>query len=122
MRSLGLVWIKTRHQPLDVGVSHLLSLGGAGGRLRLERLEATPADHTAGRKKLVARRRSRIADADYGYFSVTVSASSAYISHGILDPKYDAGRDAASSTITTEGALDTPVIPMSGPRSFARMR
>ena len=44
------------------------------------------------------------------HYSVTVSASSAYISHRILDPKYDAGRDTASSTITIEGALDTPVI------------
>lgn len=58
----------------------------------------------------MARRRSRIAHADYGHFRVTVSASSAYISHRILDPKYDAERDAASSTITIEGALDTPVI------------
>jgi hypothetical protein len=58
----------------------------------------------------MARRRSRVAHADYGHFSVTVSASSAYISHRILDLKYDAGQDAASSTITIEGALDTPVI------------
>jgi hypothetical protein len=58
----------------------------------------------------MARRRSRSAQADSGHFSVTVSASSAYISHRILEPKYDAGRDAASSTITIEGALDTPVI------------
>jgi|KBSMisStaDraftv2_1062788.scaffolds.fasta_scaffold3657398_1 hypothetical protein len=58
----------------------------------------------------MARKRSRIAHADYDHFSVTVSASSACISHRILDPKYDAERDAASSTITIEGALDTPVI------------
>jgi hypothetical protein len=58
----------------------------------------------------MARRRSRIAHADYGHFSVTVSASSAYIRHRILDSKYDAGRDAASSMITIEGTLDTPVI------------
>ena len=44
------------------------------------------------------------------HYSVTVSASSANISHRILDPKYDAGRDTVSSTITIEGALDTPVI------------
>lgn len=58
----------------------------------------------------MARRRSRSAHANYSHFSVTVSASSAYISHRILDPKYDAGRDPASSTITIEGALNTPVI------------
>ncbi len=58
----------------------------------------------------MARRRSRIAHANYGHFSVTVGASSAYISHRILDPKYDAGRDAASSTMSIQGALDTPVI------------
>jgi hypothetical protein len=40
----------------------------------------------------MARRRSRIAHVDYGHFSVTVSASSAYISHRILDPRYDAGQ------------------------------
>jgi hypothetical protein len=34
-----------------------------------------------------------MAHADYGHY-----------------PKYDAGQDAASSTITIEGALDTPVI------------
>jgi hypothetical protein len=61
-------------------------------------------------ENLMARRRSRSAQADYGHYSVTVSASSAYSSHRMLDPKYDAGRDAASSTITIEGALDTPVI------------
>ena len=53
----------------------------------------------------MARRRSRNGHADYGHYSVTVSASSASISHRILDPKYD-----ASSTITIEGALVTPVI------------
>ena len=57
----------------------------------------------------MARRRSRIAHADYGYFSVTVTHPH-ILSHRILDPKYDAERDAASSTITIEGALDTPVI------------
>ena len=53
----------------------------------------------------MARRRSRNGHADYGHYSVTVSASSASISHRILDPKYD-----ASSTITIEGALVTHVI------------
>ena len=77
-----------------------------GARLRPSWVEA---DHTAGGKshgpQTVPQRVARL-----GHFSVTVSASSAYISHRILDPKYDAGRDAASSTITIEGALDTPVI------------
>ena len=43
----------------------------------------------------MARRRSRIAHADYGYFSVTVTHPH-ILSHRILDPKYDAERDAAS--------------------------
>jgi hypothetical protein len=47
---------------------------------------------------------------DYAMFRVSVIASSAYISHHIPNPKYDVLDDAASSYITIEGALDTPVI------------
>jgi hypothetical protein len=42
--------------------------------------------------------------------TVSVSASSAYISHRIPDPKYDVGNNPASSHITIEGALNEPVI------------
>ena len=56
------------------------------------------------------RRKSRGRRADYAHFTITVSAASAFISHSTPDPKYDAGRDAASSYITIEGAIDTPVI------------
>jgi hypothetical protein len=56
------------------------------------------------------RRKSRGRPADYAHFTIKVSASSAFISHRLPDPKYDAGRDAASSHITIEGTLDTPVI------------
>lgn len=56
------------------------------------------------------RRKARGRQPDYAHFTIKVSASSAYISHHIPDPKYDAGRDAASSSITIEGVLDTPVL------------
>jgi hypothetical protein len=60
------------------------------------------------RKNRMVRSRSRIAPVDSGHFSITVSAFSAYIATGFLDPSTTPRGIAASSPITFEGALDTP--------------
>jgi hypothetical protein len=58
----------------------------------------------------MGKKRSRRRQSDYAMLTVSVSASSAYISHRILNPKYDDGNRPASSHITIEGALNEPVI------------